>query len=165
MAEIELLQTAGKELSFYLGPILFHKVMALVDSPRLLVWYESSVCLWCVCGLLKSSHSFLAAVIWRREMNPVCYWAFAHESLMHYVCENLRCSGSSSALDARQQYCWGTLHLNRYMLPFTTLALIFFFFSCHRISALGTLVRCHLHHAKLIATGRVSPGCNEAITV
>ena len=32
--------------------------MALVDSPRLLVWYESSVCLWRVCGLLKSSHSF-----------------------------------------------------------------------------------------------------------
>lgn len=63
VAEIELLHTAGEKLSFYLEPILFHKVMALVDSPRLLVWYESSVCLWCVCGLLRSLHSFLAAVI------------------------------------------------------------------------------------------------------
>lgn len=32
--------------------------MALVDGPRLLVWYESSVCLWCVCGLLKSFSLF-----------------------------------------------------------------------------------------------------------
>lgn len=86
MAEIELLQTAGEKLSFYLEPILFHKVMPLVDSPRLLVWYESSVCLWCACGLMKSSHSFLAAVIWRREMHLVCYWAFTHESLMDYMC-------------------------------------------------------------------------------
>lgn len=47
---MELLLTAGEKWSFYLGPILFYKVMALVDSPRLLVWYERSVCLWCVCG-------------------------------------------------------------------------------------------------------------------
>lgn len=60
--------------------------MPLVDSPRLLVWYESSVCLWCACGLMKSSHSFLAAVIWRREMHSVCYRAFTHESLMDCTC-------------------------------------------------------------------------------
>lgn len=52
-AEIELLLTAGESWSFYLGPILFYKVMASVDSPRLLAWYESGVCLWCVCGFAE----------------------------------------------------------------------------------------------------------------
>lgn len=42
MAEIELLQTAGEKWTFYLEPILFHNVIALLDSPRLLV---------CVCGV------------------------------------------------------------------------------------------------------------------
>lgn len=52
-AEIELLLTAGESCSFYLGPILFYKVMASVDSPRLLAWYESSVRLRCVCGFAE----------------------------------------------------------------------------------------------------------------
>lgn len=60
MAEIELLQTAGEKWSFYLEPILFHKVMALVDSPRLLVWYESSVFVY-VCA--EEFSLFLTAVI------------------------------------------------------------------------------------------------------
>ena len=74
--------------------------MALVDGPRLLVWYESSVCLWCVCGLLKSFSLFFLlqwyegekctqSVIEHSLMNPwwitvvcvcVCVWERERES-------------------------------------------------------------------------------------
>lgn len=111
VAEIELLQSAGEKLSFYLEPMCFHKVIGRQPKVISVVWEECS--LWRVWGAAEEpSPLFLAAairrggctqiVIKRSLMNPWCIVA------VHVcVCERRQCWSCSITLDAQQRWRQG----------------------------------------------------------
>lgn len=114
-AEIELLQTAGEKWSFYLEPLVFHKVVALVDSPRLLVRYDERR-LWAAEDF--SLFSRCSDMKKRNALGP--FWALTHESLMNYRCR--------SGATAQAHLSWTSFHEGNGCIfwPFTTSVLLCF---------------------------------------
>lgn len=169
--EIELLQTAGEQWSFYLEPILFHKLMALVDSPRLLVWYESSVCLW-----VTEEFPVISCCSDTKERNALSLvlspHSRIHDGLEVCVCMCVRKSAVVAVAlylmhnsDTVHAHITWTISTSKTAVCIVLYHLSFCSVSFHMLFALWVLVWCHSSHAKLIAKACIDACCNEVITV